>query len=312
MADVMISLLAMFCLVFAPAAGAEGKIKVVATLPDLAEVVRDIGGDRVDVSSLLSGPEDAHFMDASPAFVLKVARAQVVCLVGLELEIGWLPKVLSKSGNADIQPGGKGYCDTGAGIDVLEKPTGPTDRSMGDVHPAGNPHFTLSPAALSQAAVVIEKSLARVQPDQEAFFQARLKAFQARMTKLKNEVAAILKPVTANKSAAQEVIQYHKEFTYFFTLYGIKSFGTIEEKPGVPPSAARLARQAAAAKGAHVRLALGALHSPEKHLIRFQELSGIPYQRVPSQVQLGDENWNSIEKLQKGLARIIVKALSTP
>ena len=122
------------------------KIKVVATLPDVAEVVRAIGGTEVDVNTLLSGSEDPHYADARPDYILKVSRADVVCAIGLDLEIGWLPKVLDKSGNAKVQSGGTGFCELGHTVKPLEVPTGVIDRSLGDVHPHGNPHFKIGRA----------------------------------------------------------------------------------------------------------------------------------------------------------------------
>ncbi|HWU42342.1 MAG TPA: zinc ABC transporter substrate-binding protein, partial [Bdellovibrio sp.] len=110
------------------------KIKVVATLPDIAEVVRAIGKDEVDVSTLLSGSEDPHYSDARPDYIVKVRRADVVCAIGLDLEIGWLPKVLDKAANAKVQPGGDGFCELGRSVKPLEVPTGVIDRSLGDIH----------------------------------------------------------------------------------------------------------------------------------------------------------------------------------
>lgn len=282
--------------------GAE-KLKVITTLPDLAEVARVVGGDKVSVDSLLKGTEDAHFLDAIPTYIRMVANADVVCSMGLELEVGWLPKILEKSSNAKIQPGGQGYCETGTAVVALEKPSVPMDRSMGDVHAHGNPHFNLSPKALSEAAVVVEAVLSKSQPSSATEFKKGLKKFQDQMKALKEKTAAKIK----NRPS---VIEYHKEFTYFFDSYGLKSVGSIEDKPGVPPSGIRLANIAKQAKDAKVCLAFAALYTPENQLKKFSEISGIAYKKMPSMVQKDNEAYNTIEKLHSALADALISCES--
>lgn len=282
-------------------------LKVVTTLPDLAEIARRIGGSEVSAESLLSGREDAHFADAVPNYIRKVADADVVCQMGLELEVGWMPKVLSKSGNAKVQAGGKGYCDVGSGVEVLEKPQGVVDRAMGDVHPSGNPHFNLSPKALKEAASVLTRVLIANRPEQKAVFDSGLQKFQVDMDLLQKRISEKLKPVLATADSKPLVIEYHKEFTYFFALYGVKSVGAIEEKPGVPPSAARIASVATMAKAQEVKVALAANYSPTRTLERFQEISKIPFRQVPVAVQVRGEV-NSIEKLQESIADAIISS----
>ena len=283
---------------------AQSKLKVITTVPDLAEIVRKIGGVHVEVESLLDGSEDAHFADASPGYIRRVADADIVCAVGLELEVGWLPKVLEKSGNAKVQPGGKGYCEAGKTVVVLDKPTGSTDRSHGDVHAAGNPHYNLSPEALTQASFEIEKVLVSHKPELELEFKKNSAAFQGEMKELGNTVRAKL----AGLKDAPLMMEYHKEFSYFFKYYGLKSFGTIEEKPGVLPSTARIANVAESAKKASVHLALAAHYTPEKHLKRFTEVSGVPSKRVATFVQKNNEALNTIKKVQLNLLSVVLSA----
>lgn len=286
-------------------ASAAEKLKVITTLPDLAEVVRVIGGDKVEVDSLLRGNEDAHFLDAIPTYIRSVASADVVCFMGLDLEVGWLPKILEKSSNSKVQPGGIGYCETGRSVRALEKPVAAIDRSMGDVHVHGNPHFNLSPKALAEAAVTVEEVLSRSQPESSVEFKKGLKKFQEQMKSLKEKTAAKIK-------GHPSVIEYHKEFTYFFDVYGLKTMGSIEDKPGVPPSGVRLANIAKKAKEAHVCMAFGALYSPENQLKKFSEISGIAYRKLPSMVQKNNEALNSIEKLQNALAEALVSCELLP
>lgn len=288
---------------------ASGPIKVVTTLPDLAEVVREVGGEKVDVESLLSGTEDAHFMDALPSFVRSVANADVVCFIGLDLESAWLPRVLEKSGKAQIQPGGTGYCETGKAVTVLDKPAGTVNRSMGDVHPSGNPHFNLGPDALVQAAGVVSQTLSSVKPEWAASFATGAKRFKEKMKALKESIAKKIKTSLNAKKDEPLVLESHQEFTYFFATYGIRSLGSIEDKPGVPPSAVRLLDVSKRAKAAGVKLALATIHSPEKQLQKFTELSGIPYVKLPMMVQKNNPSFNTIEKVQTHIAETILKNL---
>lgn len=291
---------------FGLSAFAENKIKVVTTLPDLAEVASIIGGDKVEVESLLKGNEDAHFLEAVPTYIRMVANADAVCFVGLDLEIGWIPKILAKSGNSKVQPGGTGYCETGKAVTALDKPTTSVDRSMGDVHPYGNPHFNLSPKALSEAAVQVEKTLSNIKPEYHEEFKNNLAKFQNQMTSLKERIDKKLKPLQFLSRGRPIVMEYHKEFSYFFDLYGLKSFGSIEDKPGVPPSGTRLAEIAKAAKSAKVCMAFGSLYSPENQLKKFSEISGIEYKKMPTMVQKSNDKYNSIEKLQNALADAVL------
>lgn len=289
---------------------ADSKIKVVTTTTDLAWAVREIGGDLVEVNSLLTGTENPHFVDTVPEFIRLVGEAQIVCIIGMDLEVGWIPKVLSRSGNGQVQPGGKGYCDTGSAITALEKPTGPIDRSMGDIHPAGNPHFWLNPKALGEAAGPIRDALIRVDPARLNVYtknhKALVKTLEELLFKNRAKLAAAL-----SKIAGPAVIEYHKEFTYLFDAYGIKSFGSIEEKPGIPPSAGRIAEVALTAKAAGVRLAIGGEFAPRKTLGRFAELSGIKSEQLPTSTQPNGKA-KSYPELQNLLVNTILAALVAP
>lgn len=289
-----------------PSAAARAAIKVVTTTTNLAFAVREVGGGEVEVEALLAGTEDPHFVDASPRFVHKVASADVVCIVGLDLEVGWMPKVLARAGNAKVQSGGKGYCDASKAISPLDKPAGPIDRSMGDVHAGGNPHYDLSPLRLAEAARAIKDALAETAPAKAEFFQANFARFEARMRDLhasmkKRLLAALPRPDTV------PVIEYHGEFKYFLTDYGLKSAGAIEETPGVPPSAGRIAEVGLSAKKTGVKAALSTLHHPQKIMERFTEISGVPALALPIYVQAKGEPDN-YEKLQQRLIDAIAFA----
>jgi zinc/manganese transport system substrate-binding protein len=154
--------------------------------------------------------------------------------------------------------------------------------------------------------VVVAKVLSDTKPEYAEDFKKGLKKFQTQMTELKSKIDQKLKPLQFLARGRPLVIEYHKEFTYFFDVYGLKSFGSIEEKPGVPPSGTRLAEVAKAAKEAKVCMALGALYAPENQLQKFTEISGIIYKRLPAMVQKNNTQYNSIEKLQNALADAIL------
>lgn len=300
----MISKIILFSFFLLPSLVCAAPLKIVATLPDLAEVARNLGGEQVETESLLKGAVDPHFADASPAFIRVLSKADLLISMGLELEAGWLPKVIERSNNIKIQPGAAGYFEGGGHVRVLEKPTGVLDRSMGDVHASGNPHFNLSPRALSEMSEALCAKLIELKPEFKDFFLANKKSFQDKMGKLELETSKIL--ASAKSKAGFSIIEYHKEFSYFLDLYGIKRIGSIEEKPGSPPSAGRLQEVSQQAKKQNASLALAAVFSPEKQLKRFSELSGVPFITAPTYVSV-NENPSSIEALQKLLAEKIVR-----
>lgn len=285
-------------------------LDVVVTLPDIADVVRAIGGEHVQVTSLLTGNEDPHFADATPSLMAKVARADIVCSMGLELESGWLPKVLAKAANAKVQPGGPGFCELGSTVTVLDRATTAVNRSMGDIHASGNPHFNLSPRALAEGARAVVATLKLARPERAADFTARLALFEKRMKDLEETTRRRLLPAIDASKNGPVLIEYHKEFAYFFSLYGIRSFGSIEEKPGVSPSAARLAEVALAARTAGVKIALASRHAPIKHVLRFSELSGVPHAIVPTGIgaKAGEKPAPAtLEDVQTAIADAIAK-----
>jgi zinc/manganese transport system substrate-binding protein len=296
---------------FGSSVEAKPKLKVVSSIPDLSWVVSEIGKDRVDAVALLRGTENPHYIDAVPEFVRIMASADVACIVGLDLEVGWIPPVLARSGNAKVQPGGMGYCETGKAVSALDKPTGPVDRSMGDVHPHGNPHFYLSPTALGHAATVMTQTLKNVDPLHAGFYEKNLVAFQSAMKNLTAKIHKKLEPVRQVQAASGRplVIEYHREFTYFFAEYGLDSLGAVEEKPGVPPSAGRIGTLAQSMRAAGVRLILAADYSPTGALERLSEMSGAKLLRLPTMMQA--RGINDYEGLQEHLAKLVLDHATT-
>ncbi len=280
---------------------AQAKIKVVTTTPDLAWLVNQIGTNKVEVISLLNGTEDPHYVDAMPNWISKVSNADVFCFVGMDLEVGWAPKVLSRSGNAKVQPGGKGHCNGGKTVKALDIPKGKIDRSMGDMHGEGNPHYHLGPTFYLQAAESIFSTLIEVDTKNVEFYSANLDKLKVKISKIKDKVAALLK----SKSGIR-IMSYHKEFSYFFKDFNLVSASSIEETPGVPPSAGRIARVGLQAKRDKIDLVLGTTANPKNILDKFNEISGVPVAIVPLSIKLTGSPSN-YEELLVNLANLILE-----
>jgi ABC-type Zn uptake system ZnuABC Zn-binding protein ZnuA len=210
---------------------AGAQVRVVATTEDLGSLAREIGGDKVAVVSLAKGYQDPHFVDPKPSFILAVSRADLLIVVGRELEIGWLPPLLASSRNAKIQPGNKGYLDASQNVRILEIPTGQLTRAMGDVHPLGNPHYWLEPGNGRRVAQSIRDTLSGLSPADKAFFAQRYADFDQRLATAEKRWDAAMAPYKGTK-----VVTYHRSWPNFMDRFGLDVMGYVEPKPGIPPS----------------------------------------------------------------------------
>src|SRR3970040_1587660 len=166
---------------FSLPAGAAEKLKIVTSTTDLTALAQEMGGDRVEVQSIARGYQDPHFVEAKPSFLLQLRRADLLIVVGLQLEIGWLPPLVTQCGNPKIQPGAPGYFDSSQFAQILEIPTGQVTRAMGDVHPFGNPHYWLDPQNGLRIAQGIAQKLSAMSPGDAAYFAERLQNFRKRI-----------------------------------------------------------------------------------------------------------------------------------
>lgn len=212
------------------------KINVVTTTSDLASIVREIGGDQVDVKTLAKPTEDPHFVDAKPSHIVTLNRADVLVDGGAELEIGWMPPLLDNARNDRIATGAAGRITASQGIRMQEVPS-TLDRSRGDVHALGNPHFLVDPVNAKIIAANIAEHLSLVQPASAALFAANLKKFNATVDLKLAEWQKTLAPYKGAK-----VVTYHNDFVYFAERFGLVVVETLEPKPGIAPSAAHLAK----------------------------------------------------------------------
>jgi zinc/manganese transport system substrate-binding protein len=207
------------------------KVRVVTSLQDLASIAAAIGGDRVDTFALAKGYQDPHYVDAKPSFVLQLSRADLLIVAGLELELGYLPPLIDQSRNARIHPGGPVHLDASQGCEVLQRPTQRVTRAMGDVHPYGNPHYWTDPANGRVIARAIATRLAELDPQGRAEYQRGLQRFEARRDAKEKEWDARMAPY-----AGSEVVAFHNSWPNFAKRFQLEVAGTIEPKPGIPPS----------------------------------------------------------------------------
>jgi len=210
---------------------AEAKLQVVTSLQDFASIADAIGGDRVETYALAKGYQDPHFVDAKPSFLLKLSRADVLIVAGLELEIGYLPPLIDQSRNDKIHPGSAGYLDASIGCDILQRPTRQVTRAMGDVHPYGNPHYWTDPENGRAIARAIAGKLSELDPSGKAEFERNLAAFEARLTEKEKEWNAKMAPYAGTK-----VVTFHDSWPNFAKYFKLVIAGHIEPKPGIPPT----------------------------------------------------------------------------
>jgi zinc/manganese transport system substrate-binding protein len=206
-------------------------INIVTTTQDLESLAREIGGTKVSVESLAKGYQDPHFVEAKPSFILKLHSADLLIVVGRELEIGWLPPLINQARNTRIQPTGDRYLDASQTAKILEIPTGQITRAMGDVHPAGNPHYWLSPDNGRRIAQLIQKKLTEMSPADAAYFAERYADFDRRLAEAEKRWQAAMAPYKGAK-----VVTYHRSWPNFTDAFGLDVIGYVEPKPGIPPS----------------------------------------------------------------------------
>jgi zinc/manganese transport system substrate-binding protein len=226
-----LKLLLVFLLALPGGAFAQGKLNVVTTTEDLGSLAREIGGDKVSVTSLARGYQDPHFVDPKPSFILAVSRADVLIVVGRELEIGWLPPLLTSSRNSKIQVGGPGYLDASLNVKILELPTGEITRAMGDVHPLGNPHYWLEPGNGRRIAQAIRDKLSQLSSGNASYFAQRYSDFDTRLAAGEKRWDATMAPYKGTK-----LVTFHRSWPNFMERWGLDVIGYVEPKPGIPPT----------------------------------------------------------------------------
>jgi zinc/manganese transport system substrate-binding protein len=213
-----------------------GTIKVVTTTTDLKSITELIGGNKVSVSSIATGYQNPHFVDPKPSYIISLSNANMFVTVGLDLETGWSPQLLSSSRNSKIQKGSPGYVDASEGVGLLQVPSS-VNRGEGDIHIYGNPHYWLDPLNGKVIARNIADGLERIDPSNKAYYETNLHAFFASVDAKMKEWQAKMAPYKGSK-----IIAYHNEWVYFERRFGLEIVDFMEPKPGIPPSPSQLVK----------------------------------------------------------------------
>jgi zinc/manganese transport system substrate-binding protein len=235
-------------------APAQAKLKVAATIETLADLARQVGGERVEVTSLSHGTMDPHFIQAKPSLVLTLNRADAVLYVGLELEVGWLPPLVQQSRNARIQQGQPGNIDASSAVDVQDVPRNiPADqlRALGDIHPLGNPHYWIPPKNARAVAKLLARRFAELDAAGTPVYQAGLAAFERALTAKEAQWAAAAASLRGTK-----IVTHHKSWSYVAGWLGLVELGYLEPKPGTPPSADHTSRLIGTMRAQGVKLVI--------------------------------------------------------
>ena len=232
----------------AGSAGGADKIQVVATTTDLKALAEAVGGDLVEVDALARGNQNPHDLEVRPSLMVKVRRADVIVMNGLEMD-QWAEVVIQGANNPKVNPGAPGRVDASQGILVLEVPKTRVDRSMGDVHPMGNPHYTADPGMAPAVTANILNGLARVAPQSRAAFERNRAAFLARLEQAQARWTEVLAPLKGAR-----VVVDHSLWAYFLTRFGLVQVASVEERPGIPATPSHVAKLIELIKGERIKV----------------------------------------------------------
>jgi len=223
-------------------------IKVVTTTTDMKSITELIGGNKVSVSSIATGYQNPHFVDPKPSYIINLSNADMFVTVGLDLEIGWSPQLLTSSRNTKIQKGSAGYVDASEGIGLLQVPTS-ANRGEGDIHIFGNPHYWLDPLNGKVIARNIANGLERVDPANKAIYESNLQTFFNNIDIKMRQWQAAMAPFRGSK-----LIAYHNEWVYFENRFGLKIVDFMEPKPGIPPTPSQLVKVIGEVKANNIKV----------------------------------------------------------
>ena len=302
-----ITITLVFISVFLFSQNALAKVKIVTSVPDFAAIARDIGGDKVEVISLAKGYQNPHFVDAKPIFVTELNKADMLVYNGLELEIGWLPVLITGARNSEILAGNAvGHYDASTSIKKrLEVPRGPIDRSMGDIHPSGNPHYMLDPRNGLLVASGIAARLMKIDLENADVYEENFDNFKNTLKLKISEWNAELEPYRGT-----EVVTYHKLWAYFLDWSGFKEAGTIEPKPNIPPTPSHVADLIKSMEYQNVKLIISANYYPRKTPEIIAQKTGATFLSLPAMVE-GEEGINSYFELFDAIVGEITSALKS-
>ncbi len=271
-------------------ASVQARLVVFTTTTNLADVVRQVGGDAVKIESLCKGTQDPHYLEAKPSYTFKLSKADLLISVGAGLEEGWLPLVVRGSRNPRLRIGQAGRLVASSFVEVLEKSSRSVSRAEGDVHPEGNPHFMLSPLRSIDVAKAVRDKLKELKPSKSQLFDQNTKRYERRM--MKSFSVWKKKVVVGTK-----VISYHKTLTYFYRDFGINNIDVLEPKPGIPPTASHILKIISKVKGMKINRIVVENYfdnAVARRVVR--EVKGVSVHTVPVAVN-GEKGIDSLFKL---------------
>lgn len=257
----------------------QAALRVVTTTQDLAAIAEAVGGEWVTVQSLTPGTRDPHFATAKPSMIRKVFRADLLLVIGADMEVGWLPPLLQSARNSRVQPGNPGYLDLSHAVPLLGKVNGPVSRAMGDVHAKGNPHYWLDPRNGVRMAQAIAGRLVELDPAHKDDYRQRLKDFLQTMD---NKLPAWRAELAQLKG--KPVIAYHNSFIYLADAFGFRVVAEVEPKPGIAPSAASLSALVARIKSEHIERLIMEPYYERRSVSYLNEQTGIRVAILPQSV----------------------------
>ena len=270
---------ALFFFLVTVALNSQAALQVVTTTEDLAAITRAIGGAAVDVVSLTPGTRDPHFAEAKPSMIRKVHRADLLILVGADMEIGWLPPLLQSARNGRVQSGNAGYLDLSLVVPLLGQMAGPVSRAMGDVHANGNPHYWLDPRNGARMARAITDRLGELDPKQGDSYQARLVVFEQTLARKLGQWQTALTPLKG-----EAVIAYHTSFVYLADAFGFTITDEVEPKPGIAPSASHLSQLVRRIKAERIERLIMAPYYEQRSAGYLHDQTGIRIAVLPQSV----------------------------
>ena len=251
--------LATVAVTLALTSAAHAKVEIVTTVPDLAALARVVGGDKVSITSLSLPTQDPHFVDAKPSLVLKLNKADLLIAIGLDLEVGWLPVLQNGARNPKVATGGKGYLECAQHVKLLEVPTKAIDRSMGDIHPGGNPHYLFDPRQAARCTQAIAAKLGELDPGNAKLYAANTKAFLAKLDTARADWEKRMAPFKGHS-----VITFHRSWNYLVDWLQLVSIGELEPKPGIPPTSRHVAALLQLGKAKGVKCVIQEAFYPDK------------------------------------------------
>lgn len=270
----------------ATASSARAELNVFACEPEWAALVKELGGNEVKVYAATTGLQDPHHIQARPSLIAKMRQADLVVCTGAELEIGWLPVLLTESGNSRVQPGQPGYFEAARYVAMMEVPSR-LDRSLGDIHAAGNPHIQTDPRSFAKVAGPLAKAMAQLDAAKAADYMQREQAFQGRWSQAMKTWQSKAAPLKGVAVAVQ-----HDGFPYLENWLGLRRVAELEPKPGVEPSVSYLATVLEKLKTNPARMVLRAAYQADRSSVWLSERAGMPAVALPFTVggdaQAGD------------------------